>query len=375
MIGLRCQHRYYLAPGTYHLAPTKGAAPSPTSSSPAPPASSAESSSAASSPKATPCTNIDLVRDEDTHPALTSIQGDIRDPALLTRLFAEHNFAAVFHCAAMLAHDVQDDNLLWTSNVDGTRLVAEAALAAGVHKFINISTNCLWAHDLGHDVTEADIPAPIELYGRSKLAAEEVLNTLHAQHPELQIITLRCPTIIDSGRLGLLAILFEFIEDNKKVWVVGDGGNRYQFIYAQDLATACLQCLSYPHTALFHIGSDNVPTMRGLYEAVIREAGSKSRVAQLPKAPTIAAMQLAHKLNISPLGPYHYRMIAENFVFDTTHIRRELNWQPTLTNEQMMLRAFEYYRQHRRDIHARTDVSAHSKAAPMGIIRLLKWLS
>ena len=33
-------------------------------------------------------------------------------------------------------------------------------------------------------------------------------------------------------------------------------------------------------------------------------------------------MQLAHKLNISPLGPYHYRMIAESFVFDTTRIRR-----------------------------------------------------
>jgi UDP-glucose 4-epimerase len=41
----------------------------------------------------------------------------------------------------------------------------------------------------------------------------------------------------------------------------------------------------------------------------------------------------------------------------------------------MMLRAFTFYREHRRAIHARTDVSAHSKAAPMGVIRLLKWLS
>ena len=110
-------------------------------------------------------------------------------------------------------------------------------------------------------------------------------------------------------------------------------------------------------------------------QPVIRTAGSRSRVASLPKAPTIAAMKLAHKLGVSPLGPYHYRMIAESFVFDTTRIKRELNWRPTLTNEQMMLRAFEYYRANRRTIHERTDVSAHSKAAPMGIIRLLKWIS
>jgi nucleoside-diphosphate-sugar epimerase len=173
----------------------------------------------------------------------------------------------------------------------------------------------------------------------------------------------------------LLAILFEFIEDGKKVWVVGDGGNRYQFIYAQDLATACLLCLDYDGSNLFHIGADNVPTMRAMYEAVIVAAGSSSRVAQLPKGPAIAAMKLAHTLGVSPLGPYHYRMIAENFVFDTARIRRELGWAPTLTNQEMMLRAFEYYRQNRRAIHRRTDVSAHSKAAPMGIIRLLKWLS
>jgi UDP-glucose 4-epimerase len=320
-------------------------------------------------------TNIDLVRDEDGDPALTSIQGDIRDEALLAQTFAEHTFEAVFHCAAMLAHDVKDKTLLWTSNVDGTRLVAEAAVAAGVTRFVNISSNCLWAEGFGRPVTEADVPAPVELYGRSKLQAEQELEALRVKHPELRVVTLRCPTIIDSGRLGLLAILFEFIEDGKKVWVVGDGSSRYQFIYAQDLVTACLLCLQYEESNLFHIGSDEVPTMRAMYESVIRAAGSKSRVASLPRRTTVALMQLAHRLGVSPLGPYHYRMIAESFVFDTQRIRRELGWVPTLTNEEMMLRAFSYYSENRRAIHARTDVSAHSKAAPMGIIRLLKWMS
>jgi nucleoside-diphosphate-sugar epimerase len=141
-----------------------------------------------------------------------------------------------------------------------------------------------------------------------------------------------------------------------------------------------LLSLDYVRSNVFHIGADEVPTMRELYEGVIRAAGSRSRVVSLPRGPAIALMQLAHRLHLSPLGPYHYRMIAESFVFDTQRIRRELGWQPTLTNQQMMLRAFEYYRQNRRAIHERsahqnTGASAHSRAAPMGIIRLLKWLS
>jgi UDP-glucose 4-epimerase len=321
-------------------------------------------------------TNIDLVRDEDSgSDGLTSVRGDIRDAGLLKRIFGEHKFEAVFHCAAMLAHDVKDKTLLWTSNVDGTRLVGEAAVAAAVTKIVYISSNCLWAEGFGRPVTEADVPAPVELYGRSKLQAENELEMLRTKHPELQVVTLRCPTIIDSGRLGLLAILFEFIEDGKKVWVVGDGSSRYQFIYAQDLATACLLCLKYEESNVFHIGSDEVPTMRAMYESVIRAARSKSRVASLPRRATVGLMKLAHKMGVSPLGPYHYRMIAESFVFDTQRIRRELGWSPTLTNEEMMLRAFSYYRENRKAINERRDVSAHSKAAPMGIIRLLKWMS
>jgi UDP-glucose 4-epimerase len=317
--------------------------------------------------------NIDLEPDEDSLPGLTSIQGDLRDPALLDRIFAEHRFDAIHHVAAQLAHGRMDEHLLWTSNVDATRLLAEHARAAGIRPFVFVSTNCLWASNLGHPVNEdRDIPAPIELYGKSKLAAEQLLQDFTN---DLDVVILRCPTIMDAGRLGLLAILYEFIDDNKTVWVVGDGSNRYQFIYAEDLATACIQAASHGRSDLFHIGSDDVKSMRQVYEAVIQTSGSKSKVRSLPKAPTIAAMMAAHKLHISPLGPYHYKMIAESFVFDTTRIKQRLNWKPTLTNEEMLLRAYDYYAKNRTEITNRTNVSTHRKPASMGVIRLLKWIS
>src|SRR6185312_6768784 len=150
-------------------------------------------------------TSIDLVADADSHANLRSVQGDIRDKALLDRLFAEERFDSVMHCAALLAHDTIDDKALWTSNVDGTRNVAEACRVHGVPTLVFTSTNCLWASNLGHEVKEDETPDPVELYGRSKLAGEEIL----AEYKDdLSVIVIRCPTIIDSGRLGLLAILF-----------------------------------------------------------------------------------------------------------------------------------------------------------------------
>jgi hypothetical protein len=106
-----------------------------------------------------------------------------------------------------------------------------------------------------------------------------------------------------------------------------------------------------------------------------QSAGTGARIASLPRLPTLAAMRLAHALGVSPLGPYQYRMIAEDFIFDTTKIKRALNWAPTLTNAEMLSRAFEYYRAHRREIHSRTEASAHRRPARMGVIRLLKWVS
>jgi hypothetical protein len=86
-------------------------------------------------------------------------------------------------------------------------------------------------------------------------------------------------------------------------------------------------------------------------------------------------MRLAHRLHVSPLGPYHYRMIAEDFIFDTSKIQERLGWQPTLTNEEMLVQAYRYYETRREEIHQRENVSAHSRATPMGVIRLLKWVS
>src|SRR5690348_8536810 len=85
--------------------------------------------------------SLDVQRDEDSHPRLTSVLGDIRDKTLVDQLFARHGFGQVFHCAAILAHAVKDKALLWSSNVDGTAVLAESARRHRSGSFVFTSSN------------------------------------------------------------------------------------------------------------------------------------------------------------------------------------------------------------------------------------------
>ena len=317
------------------------------------------------------CVSVDLEPDNYKHDNFTSYQGDINDNKLMDKIFSNHKFDAIFHCAALLAHVKKDLKRLWKSNVDGTKNVCDYAIKHNINKIVFISSNCLWAKNFDENVKEIEIPNPVEIYGKSKLEAERILLS---HKDKINSIIFRSPTIMDEGRLGLLGILFEFIDEGRKLPMVGDGKNRYQFIYAKDMARAFELALTADYTDIFNIGSDDVKTFNEVYEYVIKKSGSKSRLLHFPKFPMILAMKICFWLGISPLGPYQYKMIASSFVFDTTKIKEKLGFVPTLKNEEMLLRAYDFYHKNKLEILNRKDVSAHNSVAKMGVIKILKWL-
>ena len=316
----------------------------------------------------------DLVPDSDKVKNTVVIQGDLCNEAQLEECFKKYApFDVVYHVAAQLAHSVKDRDFLWRSNVDGTKNVVEMAIKYKVPHLVFTSSNCLWGIPMGRKIAEDDPPHPVEIYGQSKWEGEKILLNYK---DSINVTIIRCPTITDAGRLGLLAILFEFIEENRKVYLVGGGDNVYQFIYARDLAEACLKAYEKTTTSeLFNIGSDKVKSLREVYQYVIEKAGSSSRLVALPKAPTVLAMKLCYRLGLSPLGPYQYKMISESFVFDTQKIKAMLGWEPTLTNEEMLLKAYVYYKENKELLQSAQDLSAHKQGAKMGIIKILKYLS
>ena len=317
------------------------------------------------------CISIDLEKDDFKHDNFIAYQGDINDNNLMDEIFSSNKIDAIFHCAALLAHVKKDLKHLWRANVDGTQNVCNYALKHNVNKIVFISSNCLWAKNFDSPVLENEEPSPVEIYGKSKLEGEKILLS---NSDKVNSIIFRSPTIMDEGRLGLLGILFEFIDENRKLPMVGDGKNRYQFIYAKDLAKACELALKADYSEVFNIGSDNVKTFNEVYQYVIDNSSSKSRLLHFPKLPMVLAMKICFWLGISPLGPYQYKMIASSFVFDTSKIKQKLGFVPTLSNEEMLLRAYKFYHQNKKEILERKDVSAHNSVAKMGIIKILKWM-
>jgi UDP-glucose 4-epimerase len=299
-----------------------------------------------------------------------SMVGDIRRAEDLNRCSEFGPFDVVYHVAAELAHDVKSMQGLWESNVTGTRNIAEWCVRNHCKKLVFTSSNCLWARGYARPILETDTPDPVETYGKSKWEGEKILQqfagTLHSS-------ILRCPTIISAGRIGLLGILFEFIQENRRVYTVGRGDNRYQFIYGPDLAEACMRVAEEPSTDIYNVGSDRVGSLREVFAEVIQSAGSRSRLVATPKALVLFLMRLAHHLKISPLGPYHYRMIAENFCFDTRKLKDRFGWAPTLSNGEMLSEAYHAYVKSMAE-GSNTLKSAHQRSAAMGIIRLVKWL-
>ena len=299
----------------------------------------------------------------------STYQVDVRNRDDVLGVLHAFNPDVVVHAAAVLAHERPSREDLWTSNVDGTRVLAECAKAVGAKQFVFISTNCLWGVDLGRPVTTNDEPRPVELYGESKAAAEKVLMEFNEA---MTVTVFRSPTIVSSGRLGLLGLLFQFIEEGRKLPVVGSGKNRYQFVYGPDYAQAIRCAIDKQVGGTFNVGSRNVPTVAEMYQALIDRAGSQSRLLHVPQGPTVLALKILHALRLSPLGPYQYNMLGASFEFDIDDTCQRLAWEPTRTNTEMLSEAFDFYQSG--SVGEGEDVSAHSRVAAGGVLSLLRHL-
>lgn len=320
------------------------------------------------------CVAVDIREGAPISPGSTLFRGDATHTAVLEAAAGSDKVDVVFHLASQIDFAVGSQSALYDNNVGATRAVAEFAKARGVPKVVFTSSNSVYlGNRLKRPVLESDIPKPADEYGRSKVDSEKILAEYAS---EFDSVSIRCPNIMDAGRLGMLSVFFDFILEGRKCWVIGGGDVRYQCIYAQDLIDACVKAIALDHTDVFNIGSDDVPTIREMYQSVIDEAGTGARVASAPGSVAIPVLKIAHRLGLSPIGDYQFRMLTTDFVFDTAKIKRELQWAPTLNNSQMLLKAFEHYREHRADIVAESDLSANrSPITKLGLIGLVKALS
>ncbi|MAQ19751.1 MAG: epimerase [Sandaracinus sp.] len=119
------------------------------------------------------------------------VLGDLLDEASLAA--AARGVDTVVHCAAFFRGATPEE--AHAVNEGGTRHLADAARAAGVERFVFISTGLVYGPKGGRQVDEDTECAPVDAYPLSKLAAERFLLAL----PDLDVRILRLPFVYGDG--------------------------------------------------------------------------------------------------------------------------------------------------------------------------------
>ncbi|HEY3725051.1 MAG TPA: NAD-dependent epimerase/dehydratase family protein [Acidimicrobiia bacterium] len=311
---------------------------------------------------------FDLNPPGETAGEVDFVQGDVRDRDALAR--ACRGVDAVLHNVAQVPL-ARDRELFWSVNVLGTANLLLAARDAGVGKIVHTSSSAIFGIPDSNPVNEETQPHPLEDYGRAKLQAELLCREAVQDGADVTIIRPR--TILGHGRLGIMAILFEFVADGAPVFVFGSGDNRYQFVHANDLADACLRAASRPGAEVYNIGAQAFGTMRETLQALVDHAGTGSRVRSLPVAPARAAMQAVANAGLAPFAPYHWLLYGESLWFDVSKAKAELGWEPRHSNASMVVESYEWFLAHRGELGGRTG-SEHQSAAKLGALKLIKRL-
>lgn len=284
------------------------------------------------------------------------------------------SFIAVYHLASAMPNKEVSDDILWKTNVHGTRNVISEAVKNKTRSFIFTSSNVAYGIPQILPVTEETPLKPFEAYGKSKAQAEKELAKFKKN---INIQIFRCPVIAGLGRLGLQAILFEFISENRNVYVLGDGSNKYQFVDAFDVASALEKASHIRGFDIYNIGADGVMSLRELYQKVIGFAGSSSKIISLPKTPAFMILSLLDKLNIAPLGIYQYSMIGSSLYMDTKRMKKKLGWKPKKTNLDTFIDNYKWYKENKGNFTeiGSGNLSANRSLPKMGVLRLIKMFS
>ena len=111
-------------------------------------------------------------------------QGDLQDRARLDMVFQKHKPIAVMHFAALslVGESMQDPGLYWRNNVGGSLTLIEAAVAAGCLNFVFSSTCATYGDQDNVVLDENSAQYPINAYGASKRAIEDILRDFEVAH-------------------------------------------------------------------------------------------------------------------------------------------------------------------------------------------------
>lgn len=221
----------------------------------------------------------------------------------------------VFHLAGqpgVRASFGPDFPLYVRNNLIATQRLAEAAAQAGA-RVVFASSSSVYGEAERYPTSEDTQPRPVSPYGVSKLACEHLLSAYAASY-RLDWVCLRYFTVFGPRQRPDMAFarMLAALAEERPFEVYGDGRQSRGFTYVADAVAATVAAMERaPAGAVYNVG--------GGAEATMLEAIS---IAERVSGRTLAARFL-------PPAPGDVRRTAP----DTTRIRRDLGWEPSVTLE------------------------------------------
>ena len=184
-----------------------------------------------------------------------TVIGDLSARDDFFKLVGESSFDSIFHMAALLSGDAEDDSdRAWKVNMEGTRNVLEAARIFNVGKIVFTSTVASFGAGVREPV-HVDAPQwPVSLYGATKVAGERLgvyyYNRFGLDFRCVRLAAVVAPRGAPGGASGFCSLLYREAVENGKYEFYLKPQTRAPLIYVEDAVRALLDLHDAPASAL-----------------------------------------------------------------------------------------------------------------------------
>ena len=268
-------------------------------------------------------------------------RGDVRDAGGLAEAASETD--VVVHLAAVI-------HTTWTRdydriNVGGTRNALDAAVRAGVKRFVFMSSNAAQGSLHGGLIDESGPMRPVSAYGRSKARGE---NLVRQYEGKLSATIIRAPMFYGPGQPHRMTRLMRMVQHGRPP-VFGRGENLRSMAYLDNLVDAMMLVLKNEKSRgqVYWIADARPYSTIEVLETIARVLDVPLRPLYLP-AIIARGCELADQI----LERCGYHSLNLHIVGESTHwiacacekARRELGYEPSVSLEEGLRRAVDWCR-------------------------------